>query len=133
MESAEAVLRNLCQCPQPDDPEGCYCPTDHDDCPGAHEGVSDMGMFDSLYDADGDEWQTKAYECLCLTWQLGDTLGRPRLADDVSTYQVEVLGWPGAEDGYATVRDDVLVTIGTDRDPSLPLVGYRGALRGEGA
>ena len=31
------ALAQYCQCPQPEDPEGCYCPTDlHEDGPGDH-------------------------------------------------------------------------------------------------
>lgn len=31
------ALAQFCECPQPEDPEGCYCPTgNHDDCPGGH-------------------------------------------------------------------------------------------------
>jgi len=47
-----------------------------------------MGMFDSLFDSKGREWQTKAFDCLLDEYRVGDLMPEA----DASTYQVEVLG-----------------------------------------
>ena len=88
-----------------------------------------MGMFDSMYDHDGNEWQTKAY---------GRTLERYELGDEVpdldgwtpDIYQVKVLGGPGEglNHGFATVQDGVLVEIPSARDAALPLADYFGGI-----
>ena len=93
-----------------------------------------MGMFDSLYDADGNEWQTKAYDCTLDVFSAGAKM--PTLHDCPPEfqapvppdYQVEVYGGPGDgyTDAYATVRTGVLVAVGVERDPALPLVDYGG-------
>lgn len=85
-----------------------------------------MGMFDSLIDRHGDEWQTKAFDCLLRRFSIGDAIGeRP----PVPAYQVAVLGDPTPSqfvDSFATIRDGVLVDVPADRDPSLPLMNYSG-------
>ena len=92
-----------------------------------------MGMFDSLYDAQGREWQTKAYDYMLDRYKIGDRMPPPdEWPDADSTYQVEVLGGDYGDHEFinlfATVRDDVLVDVPAERDPSLPLVDYCGAL-----
>lgn len=81
-----------------------------------------MGMFDSFYDANGDEWQTKAYGNALVNYDIGDEIpeGPP------FTYQVRVLGDP--EDGYglATIRDGRLAEVPAERDLALPLLDYHG-------
>ena len=80
-----------------------------------------MGMFDSLYDASGVEWQTKAFACVLDRYQIGDAI----LDGPSCTYQVKVLGGPvpsRAIDSFATVRDGVLTAVPDDRIPSLPLL-----------
>ncbi|MFQ6157669.1 hypothetical protein ACLMMA_14515 [Micrococcus luteus] len=83
-------------------------------------------MFDSMYDAGGHEWQTKAFGNILERWELGDEMPNTGTA----TYQVEVLGGPGkwdtALDSLATVRDGHLASIGDERDESLPLLDYYG-------
>lgn len=82
-----------------------------------------MGMFDSLYDATGIEWQTKAFNCELDRYQIGDRIGPP------FTYQAKVLGGPRGEDSryaYATIREGVLVEVPADRDETLPLLDYYG-------
>lgn len=87
-----------------------------------------MGMFDSLYDAEGREWQTKAFECLLDRWDIGDEM--PAAAFD--DYQLEVIGGPEREthprysESLATVRAGRLVSVNDERDPSLPLIAYYG-------
>jgi hypothetical protein len=87
-----------------------------------------MGMFDSLYDADGREWQTKAFDCNLDVYRIGDTVP----ADCAATYQVEVMTSDGDwrnrtfTDSLATVRDGVLSTIPDQRDERLPLLNYSG-------
>lgn len=85
-----------------------------------------MGMFDSMWDADGMEWQTKAFDCGLAGYQVGDEL--PFIGTD--TYQVEIFGgakWPGQDaDSYATIRDKRLISINDERDETLPLLGYHG-------
>lgn len=90
-----------------------------------------MGMFDSLYDAKSNEWQTKAFDCDLDNYGIGD----PIPADGALTFQVEILG---ERDGgfpwsLATVRNGVLEAVDVDRDPTLPLVGYSGGVLEMGA
>ena len=85
-----------------------------------------MGMFDSLNDAEGVEWQTKAFDCDLDRWTIGDRIATDE--DYPATYQVEVIGgvpW----NALATIRDGVLVAVPTERDKSLPLVGYHGGIQ----
>ena len=82
-----------------------------------------MGMFDSLYDATGIEWQTKALNCELDRYRIGDRIG------PLFTYQAKVLGGPRGEDSryaYATIRDGALVEVPAGRDETLPLLGYYG-------
>ena len=87
-------------------------------------------MFDSFYDEDGNEWQTKAFDCMLKSYHCGDLL--PSVIGD---YQVEVFGGPDGheEDGLAYVNADVLTAVPVERDTSLPLIGYWGDVleRGE--
>lgn len=85
-----------------------------------------MGMFDSLYDAAGNEWQTKAFDCCLNSYRIGDRIvGGPPF-----TYQVEVLGGDDLHrefvDSHATVIDGALRSVNVQRDHSLPLLGYDG-------
>jgi len=85
-----------------------------------------MGMFDSMYDRRGHDWQTKAFDCVLAGYRIGDEM--PYLGTD--TYQVEVLGNPNKASKYivslATVRDNRLTSIPDDRDETLPLLDYHG-------
>ena len=87
-------------------------------------------MFDSLYDAQEREWQTKAFDCNLDVYRVGDTIP----ADCAATYQVEIGctegSWPNYDfiDSYATIRDNVLSSIHDSRDESLPLLDYGGHL-----
>lgn len=84
-----------------------------------------MGMFDSVYDAAGNEWQTKAFDRLLREYRVGDDVPGPPI-----DFQFEVYGGPlGAArpaDSYGTVRAGVLVEVPAERDRSLLLVDYRG-------
>ena len=83
-----------------------------------------MGMFDSFYDADGNEWQTKAFGCNLDRYTSNDNV--PASIDD---FQVEVLGgMRGAksQDALATIRDRKLSKVPDVRDESLPLMDYHG-------
>lgn len=83
-----------------------------------------MGMFDSLYDADGNEWQTKAFDCNLDRYEVGDVM----LAS-VDDFQVEVLGGVRglpSQDSFATVRGRRLAAVPDQRDESLPLMDYHG-------
>lgn len=89
-----------------------------------------MGMFDSFYDANGDEWQTKAFDCLLDVYRIGERVpplaGRRSLLTD---YQVEIMGGPipsGNRDSFVTVRNRVVDAIDVPRDTTLPLVTYHG-------
>lgn len=86
-----------------------------------------MGMFDSTYDADGHEWQTKAYGCNLTRWHIGDLIDWDHPFD---AYQVEVFGGDethrNGQDGWATIRDGILVAVPAQRDEDLPLVDYCG-------
>lgn len=83
-----------------------------------------MGMFDSLYDTHGNEWQTKA---------LGRALDRFEVGDPVpfsiAACQIEVLGGrhlDASMDAFATIRKGILIAVPAERDPSLPLYDYSG-------
>ena len=88
-----------------------------------------MGMFDSLYDSKGNEWQTKAYNCMLETFRVGDPMPDDRREACV-TYQVQIFGGPEDPDefkhSYATVRDGVLRAVDARRDKTLPLMDYHG-------
>lgn len=84
-----------------------------------------MGMFDSFHDSDGNEWQTKAFNCDLDHYRVGDEL--PYMGTE--TYQVEVLGGshePPFLDSYATIRDRRLESTNDERDETLPLMDYHG-------
>jgi len=89
-----------------------------------------MGMFDSLYDSNGHEWQTKAYDCILERFQIDQPMPHESLGTPLpDAYQVAVLGGPcgcHSEDSWATVRDHILVAVPAERDPSLPRVDYHG-------
>lgn len=89
-----------------------------------------MGMFDSFYDGNGNEWQTKAYFCNLNQYLVGEAV--PLVEPyDLPTYQVEVLGGfdevPYTE-SFATVRNGFLTAVPAERDSSLPLLNYSGHL-----
>jgi hypothetical protein len=85
-----------------------------------------MGMFDSMYDRLGTEWQTKAFHCELDRYRVGDEL--PFIGTD--TYQVEIFGGPNKPSEYiealATVRGNKLASIRDERDETLPLLDYHG-------
>ena len=83
-----------------------------------------MGMFDSFYDENGDEWQTKAMDCNLDVYDIGD-----RLTEPPGDFQMEVIGGPlesGCEWAWVTVRGGVVAEVGVKRDPSLMAIGYSG-------
>lgn len=89
-----------------------------------------MGMFDSFYDADGHEWQTKAFDCELDVWRIGDSF----TADCGLSFQVYVLGSTGSTlngtyetfESLATIRDGVVAAVPDERDESLFLLDYSG-------
>ena len=88
-----------------------------------------MGMFDSLYDDDNNEWQTKAFDCVLDRFRVADPM--PDVCE--SDYQVEVLGdrKRGSSErefieSYATIRSGILMSINDPRDESLILRDYGG-------
>lgn len=89
-----------------------------------------MGMFDSLYDDAGREWQTKAFDCNLDEYRIGDSIE----ADSALSFQVEVISGVGTfpnyslDESFATFRDGVLVSVGDERDDRLVLVGYSGGI-----
>jgi hypothetical protein len=81
-------------------------------------------MFDRIYDAKGEEWQTKAFGRTLKSYNLGDAMPVP------FTFQVEVLGGDhhlNYVDSFATVRDGYLTAVPDQRDETLPLLNYGGA------
>ena len=82
-----------------------------------------MGMFDSFYDAKGNEWQTKALACLLDSYRAGDTVPSAPL-----THQMKVIGDHRLPDpwAYATIRDGCLESVPDKRDIRLPLLDYNG-------
>lgn len=92
-----------------------------------------MGMFDSFYDAQDREWQTKAFDRNLDVWRVGDEFP----ADGCVSFQVEVIGdahgstFDGTyrtRDALVTVRDNVVAEVPAERDHTLPLVAYSGGL-----
>lgn len=88
-----------------------------------------MGMFDHLFDADGNAWQTKAFDCALDVYQIGDPID----ADGSASFQVEILGGNllGEIDDHfslATIISGVLVSIDDARDRALPCLNYSGHL-----
>ena len=84
-----------------------------------------MGMFDSLYDANGIEWQTKAFSRTLTNYRIGD----PLPSVPISSYQMKVIGGPHDEPylwSYATIRNRKLATVPDERDKKLPLLDYSG-------
>jgi hypothetical protein len=83
-----------------------------------------MGMFDSLYDASSEEWQTKAFDCVLAGYRVGDEM--PFIGTD--TYQAEVLGGKKSQfiNSYATIRSNRLASLPDERDEDLPLLDYHG-------
>jgi hypothetical protein len=83
-----------------------------------------MGMFDSVYDADGNEWQTKAFDRVLAEWSIGD-----EFTTAASDFQFKVYGGPApSSDAIATVRDNVLTAVPAERDGTLPLIDYQGGV-----
>lgn len=81
-----------------------------------------MGMFDSFYDAEGGEWQTKALGRVLSRWDIGDPVQVP------FDCQMEALGEVDGEFvyGLATIREGVLRQVPAARDHTLPLIPYGG-------
>ena len=87
-------------------------------------------MFDSMYDAHGAEWQTKAFARELSRFQIGDEAPHP---DGVAwptpaAYQVRVFGGghDHPRDSYATIRDGRVAAVPAIRNEALPLVDYHG-------
>ena len=92
-----------------------------------------MGMFDSMYDQQNHEWQTKAFDCVLDRFEIGDAVPHPRGVSwpTPTEYQVKVYGGPrfaepARGDSFATVRNSDLVAIPSERNESLPLIDYHG-------
>ena len=82
-----------------------------------------MGMFDSFYDAQGREWQTKALGRSLHRWEIGDAV--PVQFD----CQLEAIGRhdaTGVRVMLATIKSGQLTHVGATRDESLPLIPYGG-------
>ena len=86
-----------------------------------------MGMYDSLIDSYGSEWQTKAFHNSTLRkWVIGEKPdgGAP------FTYQVEIMGRDEAIKenfiSYATLVDGVIAEVNVPRNKKLPLLCYYG-------
>lgn len=85
-----------------------------------------MGMYDSLYDKAGIEWQTKAFDRVLAKYRIGD-----RVSVKFVNFQVEIIGSEGHRrfaDSYATIRDGILLSVNDARIESLPLLHYFGGL-----
>lgn len=85
-----------------------------------------MGMFDSLYSADGIEWQTKAFSRTLITYAIGE----PMPVAMFDNYQMQVIGGEHGDPyswSCATILDGKLVKVPDDRDEQLPLLEYSGS------
>ena len=90
-----------------------------------------MGMSDSLYDSEGREWQTKAFDRVLATFDIGSII----TGLQADSCQVEVLGEIDRNfvNSYATIINGRLTEVPAERDKSLPLFSYGGSLRVEAA
>ena len=87
-----------------------------------------MGMFDSFYDTEGNEWQTKAFACVLDQCEIGEKIGDRQWSSE-SKYQVKILGGPESDpyqESLATIHDGRLVAVPDERDETLPLLDYGG-------
>lgn len=86
-----------------------------------------MGMFDSLYDAEGQEWQTKAFSRDLVVFSIRDEMPT---VDGLDAYQVEVIGGRRTNHRWslATVRGGLLVDVDVAPDPMMPRVDYSGRI-----
>lgn len=78
-------------------------------------------MFDSFYSADGEEYQTKAFDRTLAEWNIGDKVPAVNI-----TCQVEV--WSRDWNEFALLENGVLVAVPVPRDVSLPFFDYQGYL-----
>lgn len=84
-----------------------------------------MGMFDTIVDANANDWQTKAMGCDLTRYYIGDEIGS-------GDFQMLTIGggWPGEYVwAYVTVRNGRVSEVGVPRDPSLPCIDYHGGPR----
>ena len=79
-----------------------------------------MGMYDSLYDELGYEWQTKALDQVLGSYHIGD-----RIPGEPIDYQVPVIGGNEHSEAYATICDGILTAVPVPRQADIPLVNYR--------
>ena len=79
-----------------------------------------MGLFDSLHDGSGREFQTKALDCILHNYFLGERICVPNLPD----FQIQILGVGSGCESFATIRGQKLVGVNVPRDPNLPLLDY---------
>ena len=80
-----------------------------------------MGMYDSFIDADGNEWQTKAFGLDLAVWRVGDRAPGGEVAD----YQVEIYDFRRDEvwmESLATIRGGIVTGVRDKRDTALPLM-----------
>ncbi|HEU5223119.1 MAG TPA: hypothetical protein VFU07_05485 [Candidatus Lumbricidophila sp.] len=81
-----------------------------------------MGMYDTIIDANGRQWQTKAFTRLLRRFTIGDQTPLP---GDCQVYVVasdDDVTHPNFDDAFATIRAGVLTEVPADRDLALPLV-----------
>lgn len=91
-----------------------------------------MGMFDSIYDGDGREWQTKALDCTLKRYAPGDAIPGP-----LFDYQMKVIsGWleggKGLDYGYALIHNGNLMDVLHEPDEFLQTLDYPGGWLPEG-
>lgn len=87
-----------------------------------------MGMFDSIYDPTGVEWQTKALGNILARYEVGSEIPGP-----VIDYQMEVIGDDKAsyQWSFLTVRSGHVAQVPSKRDNALPLLGFSGGWTAE--
>lgn len=96
-----------------------------------------MGMFDSMYDDQNNEWQTKAFGRQLDRFHVGDAVPHPSgiAWPAPPAYQISVFGGApvheAQKDGYATIRKGDLAAVPDERDDSLPLIDYHGGWAAE--
>lgn len=85
-----------------------------------------MGMFDSFYAADGQEWQTKALGCSLDQWHEGD---RFDTGEASGAFQIEVFDYDhhrGSRWSWVTVANGIVQAVDVPRDHALFALAYGG-------
>lgn len=91
-----------------------------------------MGMFDSFYDNNGNEWQTKAFDCTLASTEITERVPEQRhggLNVTTGAHQVECIG--DSRDGWLQFEDGYFIDVTTQPVPGVPAYDYFGCQIGD--